>query len=1134
MITICIREYISEQNRTNAIVSINDDEEYPATIKDPFSQKEEHELEWYFEEHLSFPFLEEIRARNAAKSIITYGETLFQQVFQNPDAYAAYKHCLGVGLQNIQFKIIGDPSFHHYHWESLKDPHLPRPFALDSTMIRQNKTPQTLYAAIRESPTINVLLVTARPFGRNDVGYRTISRPLVDLISQTKIPVHVDIVRPGTYEALVSHLQQKAAEYGPGYYHILHFDTHGALLTYDQLNQGLQINRYIYQQRYGRTDIPPYKNAKAFLFLDGYQDLQADPVELKELANLLLVYQIPIAILNVCQSAKQLEGVNEASLGNHLVEAGMQLVLAMSYSVTVTAAKLMMHKLYEQLFQHQNFSYAIRYARQELYSCKGRDAYYQQNIDLEDWLLPVVYQNRSLQLNTSSFTPDEAKDFYERQANSYKAPAPYYGFIGRDIDILQIEKYLLTKCNILLVNGMAGSGKTTLMQHLGEWWQKTHLVKHVFYFAYNEKRWTRRQILFNIASQLLSPTQYRSLFQPLTLDAQQAMLTQHLRSERHLLIFDNLETITGVQLATKQALSLKEQSALHCFLIDLTSKEKGSFILLGSRSNEAWLSKGTFEENIYNLQGLDIEAASTLTEYILVKHNVTVYRETPELQYLLKILNGFPLAIEIILANLAQKTPREIIDALKLGDVKIDASNNQEYTKSILKCIDYSHRNLSQELQTVLLCLAPFTSVISQSLIPQYINFLQKQPALKHLPFAQFTKVLDQAEHWGLLHKSGGNLELQPVLPYFLQNRFSELGQIGIKQGIEVAFYSFYNSYSCSLIKQLLSKDFALRQQGLEEAELEFSNFITALNLSFINDASTLTIYTVISTYLRTVNNREFILMLGSITLNLMELLSNKIVQNKRFEEFFAIIEDISIMYSDIEEYGMAENVLFKCLTLLGEENIQEVKLKRATIYHELGMVAQEKYDWEQAEVYYQQALQISLEIKDYDGEAHTLHQEGLFYQERRSWDKAEEYFKKALVVWEKLGNIDWMINAYVSLGTTLGEKKDWDKAREYYEVALELLDKNNMHYGKSSVYHQIGSMAQKQGIFADAKINYERALKIEEEYGNIHGQGDTLTHLGTLMQSCGEYNEAQHYYECALHIWVEVDLIELLEHIII
>ena len=58
-----------------------------------------------------------------------------------------------------------------------------------------------------ERSALNILLVTARPFGRGDVGYRTMSRPLLDGLRQSSLPVTLDLVRPGTWEALRGHLR---------------------------------------------------------------------------------------------------------------------------------------------------------------------------------------------------------------------------------------------------------------------------------------------------------------------------------------------------------------------------------------------------------------------------------------------------------------------------------------------------------------------------------------------------------------------------------------------------------------------------------------------------------------------------------------------------------------------------------------------------------------------------------------------------------------------------------------------------------------------------------------------------------------------------------------------------------------
>jgi CHAT domain-containing protein len=126
--------------------------------------------------------------------------------------------------------------------------------------------------------------------------------------------------------------------------------------------------RLRYHARYGRSDIKEYKSVKAFLFLEDDKANEADPVEASELADLLLTHQVPITILNACQSGKQV-GAAETSLGSRLMQAGVQMVLAMGYSVTVSAAELMMSILYEQLFAGRQLSEAIRRRRKR---CCGR------------------------------------------------------------------------------------------------------------------------------------------------------------------------------------------------------------------------------------------------------------------------------------------------------------------------------------------------------------------------------------------------------------------------------------------------------------------------------------------------------------------------------------------------------------------------------------------------------------------------------------------------------------------------------------------------------------------------------------------------------------------------------------------
>ena len=58
--------------------------------------------------------------------------------------------------------------------------------------------------------------------------------PLVEALEMGKVAAQIDIVRPGTFEALVNKLEDVRDDYGDGYYHIIHLDVHGVLLTHDQ------------------------------------------------------------------------------------------------------------------------------------------------------------------------------------------------------------------------------------------------------------------------------------------------------------------------------------------------------------------------------------------------------------------------------------------------------------------------------------------------------------------------------------------------------------------------------------------------------------------------------------------------------------------------------------------------------------------------------------------------------------------------------------------------------------------------------------------------------------------------------------------------------------------------------------
>jgi hypothetical protein len=204
------------------------------------------------------------------------------------------------------------------------------------------------------------------------------------------------------------------------------------------------------------------------------------------------------------------------------------------------------------------------------------------------------------------------------------------------VDILQIETRVLStsegkRRNLLLVQGMGGAGKTTLVHHLGWWWQSTGLVDEIFHVGDDEKAHTRDQIVDHIARRLwnqavppgMAVSPAFAQFQALQPALRQTMLTTHLRAERHLVILDNLESVTGASLTLPNTLSAADQGLVRGLLADLLDGE--TLVLLGSRGREARLTEGPHAPlrvtDVYELLGLDDEAASTLAERILARRH---------------------------------------------------------------------------------------------------------------------------------------------------------------------------------------------------------------------------------------------------------------------------------------------------------------------------------------------------------------------------------------------------------------------------------------------------------------------------------------------------------------------------------
>jgi tetratricopeptide (TPR) repeat protein len=495
--------------------------------------------------------------------------------------------------------------------------------------------------------------------------------------------------------------------------------------------------------------------------------------------------------------------------------------------------------------------------------------------------------------------------------------------------------------------------------------------------------------------------------------------------------------------------------------------------------------------------------------------------------------------MEVVLANLKRQSPEEIWQGLQLAELA--DVGDEDKTNNIIKCVEYSHSNLSEEAQKLLLCLAPFSGFIPRGVIPNYSQKLQQLEPLQGYQFDQFDAAIEEAIHWGLLSPMSEELRslltIQPIFPYFLKTKLKELApetQAAIWEGFKNHYRGLVDYFDILLN----SKNPQEKQWGILFCRWEYENLFHALQIC-LEKQENIGIFFCLYNYFVVTNDVSSRLKLCESVCQACQTYPEQIKTGIIGGNIVGALGNLAIAYQDTKNYEQAKQTYLKVIELT--QNLQGVDEQQkasilGTVYHNLGGVAQELREWEQARLYYQQSLEIKIEYGAAGGtqsarfsQANTLHQLGRVAQELREWEQARSYYQQAIEIFIEYGDRYEQASTLHQLGMVAEELREWEQARSYYQQAIQIFIEygaaggtQSARFSQANTLHQLGNLAQELREWEQARSYYQQAIEIYIEYGDRYGQANPLHELGMVAQALRELSQAKSYYLQALQIWAE------------
>jgi tetratricopeptide (TPR) repeat protein len=787
-----------------------------------------------------------------------------------------------------------------------------------------------------------------------------------------------------------------------------------------------------------------------------------------------------------------------ASVAASLVQAGVRSVVAMSHAVMVSGAQEFIPPFYGHLFETGSLAEAARagrnkmLARPERLCARGR-------FPLQDWLVPVVYEQAEgpFDFVADAAPPTDGAPDLPDPPEEVKNP---FGFIGRDSELLQLERAVRHDPPGILFHGLGGIGKTTLVWGFLRWLADTGgLSRKPFWFTFS-KIHSAEHVLNRIGERLDGPE-----FPTRDTKEKLDVLVKRLDERPHVLVWDNFESAAAIDEEAGQALlSEDDRETLRRLLHRLHGT--GSKLLVTSRNREDWLGEDEYVQR-HTLGGLRGEERWQFCERIAANlPDVSLNRDDDDLKKLMDTLRGHPLAMRVVLSRLANQSPKDLQKTVQnnLDELK---SAEDDGIGRLYATLGLLYEALDDDLRELLIPLHLHEGYVDASQIEEMAN-----EAESPLTREQIDRGLRDLANVGLLQNVRDHVlyAAHPALTGYLRAQRNDLKSTAPVDEWTRAFVQVLAAKADSLLpptplhelrgflsyheRNVLHADRLADQESWIDERRTFEKFLASA-------AERRGLYTA------AVRRYE-------AWLEMSKQLDDKVGIAK-------VQAQLSSIAMKKRNYEKAEKGFLKAGKKFASLNDAR---SVAVTYHHLGRVAQERRKPEEAEKWYRKSVEMKKRINDERGMATTYQQIGFVALQQGNHQKAEKWCKKSIEIKERIGNKSGAAKTYHVLGVIAQDKRDYKKADKWYRKSAEIKERLGDYHGAATTYHQLGQVAEECREFEKAEKWHHKSAAIGERLDDELGAAKSYHHLGLVAQERGRLEEAEKWYRKSAEIEERLD----------